>query len=213
MKRAILASLAVSLLCAATVAPAFAQVLYTSGPTSYDTDAYPFSSPFYITDSFDPTQSGTANSAEFVAWVTLGSSVTSVSWSIGTTPDGSDLGSGTVDPIASLIEVNSQGADVYSETFSLPGISLTSGDTYYFTLQNGVAINSGAFWDYNDNYATGYVARGGPNGSETFEILSTAAPSASPTPEPPTLLLLATGLLGLGIPLAARARRTFPARP
>jgi len=219
MKKALLASLAIALAYAATASPAFAQVLYTSGSSTHDNSAILISLGDWESDSFVPTESGTATSVEFVAWLYFGDSLTDVDWSIGTAgPDSSNLGSGTVDPSATYIETlaNFGSPDIDTETFTISGISLTAGDTYYLTLQNAISSTGDpVYWDLNDNYNTGYTGttsfglEGAIPASETFEILSTT----SATPEPSTLLLLATGLLGLGLPLAARARRTLPARP
>jgi hypothetical protein len=162
MKKTILASLAIVLACAAVTAPALADTLYTSGASTYDLQGYTICCGLSISDSFDPTESGTATSVQFVAWLDPSTSLTSVEWSIETTLlYSSNLESGTAYPSASFIETNQDGLyvyDVYSETFSIPSLSLTTGDTYYLTLKNAVATpNNIVSWDENGNFNTGYV--------------------------------------------------------
>jgi len=151
--------------------------------------------------------------------------VTSVGWAIGTSPYGTNDGSGTSAATDTYL-----GEGIYawinSVDFGLGGLNLGPG-TYYLTLQNAVSSGSDyVWWDENNGLSAGYAtgmgnladsssdctegtfpAFYGGTCSESFQILGT-----SYVPEPGTLSLLAAGLLALlllsfrrGVKSASRA--------
>jgi len=153
-----------------------------------------------VSDSFTVSSSATATGANF--WIVLqpGDSLQSVDWSIGLAPFGGTLAAAVP---SSLGQVGTEyGSDpIYDESISFPGVSLLSGTTYWLTLQGGLtALNPVSFveWDQSNGPSTAFQNEPGygvPSiPSETFQITGSSAP---PTPEPSSLLLLASGLTGL----------------
>jgi len=207
MKKAVLASLAITLACVATATPAFADVLYSDG--SPGPGAQQIESPLALTDSFTLSQTSTITGADLVAWIDPGASLDSLEWSIGTSQFDTSLGSGTADPTAGSLLGHDGGYDIFEETFSIPSLTLGPG-AYYLTLQDAVASDSGpVLWEVSNGSSTGeqYVPNVGTvsTGPNLFDILGTA----SATPEPSSLLLLSTGLLGLA---GVLRRKLLPSR-
>ncbi len=190
-------------LCLALSAPAFADLsFYDDGPTNGQYNAFfidgPNPGPYSqnISNGFISNLSGTPSGLAFGIWVPTGTTPTTINWWMGTTPFGSDIGSGFVAQVEyTFHNSNDFGFDVYDAHFAGSFGNLTAGQTYWLSLGN--ANDSGNTqldaWDVVPGPAVCNFAVGGNDygdcgdGGEAFtlEIL----------PEPGTMTLLAGGLL------------------
>ena len=106
-------------------------------------------------------------------WALPGDVPTGATWSIGSTPFGNDIGSGTSALSSAFQYTNGYGYDLYESTFSL-NKALPAG-TYYLTLTGGAdSLGSGGYyWDETDGPSTAYDSIAGAIPSESFELYGT----------------------------------------
>ena len=174
-------------------APVFAGTLYNDGPTDGFTNAFiidgPGGSPGQtISDGFVATNGGLAVSFDAAEWVTAGSTPTALTWMLGTSAFGNDLGSGSGIANSTFFGSNGFGFDVYIDHVTGLSATLTAGNTYFLTLGGAVDSSGSTFdgWDLNNGPATCSFAVGGvPQGDcgaggESFTINS----NPTTTPEP-----------------------------
>lgn len=191
-----------------TVIPAAAQTLYENGPINGNTDAWTFNFGFTPTDSFTISGgSSTVTGLSFGAWLSAGDTLTSAEVWITSEPlGGTFYFDGIVNFNASGCAINNYGYNVCDETGAFNGPTLNNG-TYWLTLQNGVVPSGDAvYWD--ENSGIGCHSPGCPSDamdtdegsipSESFSILGTTSSSSTGTvPEPGSLVLFASGFVGL----------------
>jgi PEP-CTERM motif-containing protein len=210
-----IASLA--LLCLALMLPASAQVLYDDGPINGTTDAWTINFGEIVGDTFQLSANSTVGGFNFGAWEFAGDILTSVDWSITSEFDGGTLyGSGTASGknlTDQFISTNQYGYDIDQITVTGLKVNLASGTTYWLNLQNAV-VPSGdpVYWDENDGkdckgdngmgggcpseaFWTGCILAGANCPPESFDINGTSGGS---TPEPSSIMLFGSGILGLG---------------
>jgi hypothetical protein len=164
-----------------------------------------------ISDGFVAATGGSGLEVYFGEWVLAGTTPTGVTWAIGnnnftgTLTAAAGFGT-TLDCRSGGSGCDAFGYDVYISHFSISGTSFTSGNTYWLTLTN--ATDSGSTgenaWDISSpgNTATCDVEHGvivpGGGGACGFSGESFTITSGQPTtPEPSSILLLGSGILGL----------------
>ena len=177
---------------------------YITGP-SFPNPAGSFQD---ISNGFVSAASGTPTQLEFGEWVLSGSTPTSIGYEIGTTAFGTQLGSGTVAQNSTnsvLLFTNGFGYGIYDVTIPVTSLAMTAGNEYWVSLSNAAntgGTQSGA-WDLagpSGGPATCNFRQSGTNygdcgtGGESFTL---SAPCCGPTPEPSSILLFGSGILGL----------------
>jgi PEP-CTERM motif len=202
-----------TILCLALAAiPAIAQ--YDNGPINGTTDAWTINFGYVVSDTFvccktdDGGGGGTVTGFMFGVWELPGDVMSSVQWSITSGENsGTTYGSGTASGsnlTDKFISTNQYGYDIDAITVSGLSVSEVSGTTYWLNLQNA-AVPSGdpVYWDENSGAGcggTGCPSKAsessvGTIASEAFTINGSG--SSGSTPEPSSILLFSSGILGV----------------
>jgi hypothetical protein len=201
-------SLALLALCAVAV-PAMAQDIYNNGPTNGTSDAWLINFGHVVSDTFTVGSAGAQiTGLSFAAWVFPGDIPSFVEVQIT-----SDENGGTVYYDQKFVELtqsgcaaNQYGFNVCVETLSLgtccgsPPLDLSAG-TYWLNLLNAqVETNDPLYWDENSGPSSASENSVGTIPSEAFTLLGmngTTTTGTGTVPEPSSILLLASGALGL----------------
>jgi hypothetical protein len=215
---------------ALAVTPASAQqLLYDNGRANGTASAWTINNGYSISDSFSLSVSGNNSQGNglqpfagrvggelenvtFEAWVSPGDTVTSVGVQIGTSAFDNSLFDTTVSLTQANCAANGFGFDVCTESGNFHGPTLANGN-YWLTLGNASASNGDpVYWDENSGVgcqSSGCPSQGQASGigtipSESFSINGTTTDIGS-TPEPSTLALFGSGIVGLSALLRKRA--------
>lgn len=188
--------------------PAFPQNdLYDNGPTNGNVDAWVINFGADVHDSFNLASNSAVNGLTFAAWLTPGDILESAEVSITQEPNGGPL---YFDQQVNFTQtgcvLNQFEYDVCNESGAFPGVALNAG-TYWVTLQNAV-VNTGdpVYWDENSGPSQAVNGSEGSIPSESFTILGSSSSGTGTAPEPGSILLFGTALLGL----RAVLRRKLP---
>ena len=192
-------ALLVAALLLAVVGQTSAQpILYDNGPINATNLLVLEISGPSASDSFTLANTSHLTGVQLGLW-TYGQPPASLQWSIGTTPFGSDQGSGTTSLISTFRGTlpNTSAFSAFTSTFPL-SMQLASG-TYWLTLQNATGSGDGYYgtdwvgWSQNSGYNYSgpppayFESTNNPVGSESFQIFGTEA-VASPEPASITLI-------------------------
>jgi len=195
-------SLSLLALCLVAV-PAMAQTVYSNGAINGTTDAWTINFGFVVSDTFTVGGGGaTVGGLSFGAWTFEGDVLESAEVQITSAEFG---GTTYTDQIVNFTQsgcsANQYGFNVCTETGSLSPVNLAGG-TYWLNLDNAV-VNDGdpVYWDENSGASSASENSVGTIPSEAFTVLgsssTTSSTSSTSVPEPSSIMLFGSGILGL----------------
>ena len=193
-----------ALLVAVLTGAAFADTVYSNGPINGTTDAWTINFGFIVSDTFTMAGAGPITGLAFGAWLFPGDVLQSAEVSITSAEfGGTTYFDGVVNFTQSGCSGNQYGYNVCTETGSFTIGSLTAG-TYWLNLQNAT-VNTGdpVYWDENSGPSSASENALGTIPSEAFTILGTTGTTTTETtttgtvPEPSSIMLFGSGILGL----------------
>jgi PEP-CTERM motif len=198
---------------------AVGQVLYSNGPINGKGNAYDFDGGLAVSDTFALAGKSNITGFDLGVWVVQGDTPLTANWSITSNAFGGTVYASGISSFTNVFHnswTQGQLSTVWNVYDSFVSLSMNVGaGTYWLNVTNGTSSHErGMFWDINSGVGCeGSDGQGadcpslaqfnlaGPIDSESFTIIGTQA-----TPEPGTLALLGTGVLGLSGYLRRRLR-------
>ncbi len=185
--------------------PASAGTLYDNGPVNGNANAWQINGGHVVSDSFrviGPGSAGGESVFRLGVWELPGDTLTSLDWSITSEANGGTVyGSGTASG-ANLTDqflfTNQYGYDIHLVTTQCFEACCTGEHIpklCWLNLQNAdSAQGNSVYWDENSGPSQAYDSELGTIPSEAFTISG----SDASMPEPSSLALLGSGVLGIG---------------
>ena len=179
------------------VAPVMAGTLYSNGPYNGTSDAWTINFGFAVSDSFTVPGGASIEDLHFVYWdASTSDLLTTVDMAIGSSSFGGSIQTLTGVTNTSL-GTNQYGYNLYQADYSFNDIPWSGAG--YVTLSNacttsGCSVSNPIYWDENSGPSTAFENTVGSIPSEAFTL---TAPCCGPVPEPSSILLFGTGMLGI----------------
>jgi hypothetical protein len=182
------------------VSPAMADTLYSNGAYNGTNDGWTINFGFSVSDSFTAPSGSQVQGLSFVYWDASSQDLlTTVDMQLGSTSFG-----GTINTLSGVtntfLGTNQYGYNLYQASYSSIG-SLPWSGAGYVTLSNactttGCSVTTPIYWDENSGSSTAYENTLGSVPSEAFTLTGTTT-TPSTTPEPSSIMLFGSGILGL----------------
>jgi PEP-CTERM motif len=183
------------------VAPAMADTLYSNGPYNGTADAWTINFGFSVSDSFTASSGSSIQGSDFVYWDASSADVlTTVDMALGSTSFG-----GTPQTLSGVtntfLGTNQYGYNLFEATYNFAIIHWSGAG--YMTLSNacstsGCSVSNPIYWDENSGGSTAYENTIGSIPSEAFTLTGISGTQPPPTtPEPSSIMLFGSGVLGL----------------
>ncbi len=181
--------------------PAMAQGVYSNGPINGTTDAWSINFGFVVSDTFTVGSGGASvNGLVFGAWAFPGDTLEQAQIAITSSEfGGTSYYNQVVNFTQSGCSGNQFGFNVCTETSSSFGPVNLAGGTYWLNLENAVVPDDPIYWDENSGPSSASENSVGTIPSESFTLLgATSSSTTSGTvPEPSSIMLFGSGVLGL----------------
>jgi hypothetical protein len=183
------------------VSPAMADTLYSNGAYNGTNDGWTINFGFSVSDSFTAPSGSQVQGLSFVYWDASSQDLlTTVDMQLGSTSFG-----GTINTLSGVtntsLGTNQYGYNLYQASYSSFG-SLPWSGAGYVTLSNactnsGCSVSTPIYWDENSGPSTAYENTLGSVPSEAFTLTGTTTTPPPTTPEPSSIMLFGSGILGL----------------
>jgi hypothetical protein len=188
------------------VAPAMADTLYSNGPYNGNVDAWTINFGYPVSDSFLVANNSSVQDLHFVYWDPSSTDVlTTVDMQIGSTSFGGSPQ--TLSGVTNtFLETNSYGYAIFEASYAFAGVPWSGAG--FVTLSNacttsGCSVITPIYWDENSGVgcpspgcpSTAFNSSIGSIPSESFTLTGTSA--SGTTPEPSSIMLFGSGILGL----------------
>ena len=215
-----------TILCLALTAYAGATAIFNDGGIDGNDNGFFVTGPDFpnflgsvqdISNGFTAAVSATPNHLGWGEW-SVGAP-TSFSYELGTSAFGTDLGSGTIAQNAgntTLLFTNGLGYGVYDVEVPISSSAMTAGNEYWLSISNATDANNDGTqaWDLPNGGSGGPAVcnfrQSGTNfgdcglGGESFTLGACCGP---PVPEPSSIMLFGSGIVGLAGILRRKLKR------